>query len=116
MTKLIVSKGLVGDLRQLIEEARQDVACAVNSSLVILDWQMGQRTRQDILKGQRAEYGEQSVYALSRKLSAEFGSGFTDKNLRRMIQFAEVFPDEQIVATASRQSGVTLREDPSNAR
>jgi hypothetical protein len=30
---------------------------------------------------------------------AEFGSGFSEKSLRRMIQFAEEFPEEQIVAT-----------------
>ena len=35
----------------------------------------------------------------------EFGAGFSEKNLWRMAQFAERFPDEQIVATLSRQLG-----------
>jgi hypothetical protein len=38
-------------------------------------------------------------------LAAEFGSGFSEKSLRRMIQFAEEYPEEQIVATVSRQLG-----------
>jgi len=40
---------------------------------------------------------------VSRQLVLEYGNGFTDKNLHRMIQFAEVFPDMQIVVTLSRQ-------------
>src|SRR5271165_3867099 len=35
----------------------------------------------------------------------QFGQGFAEKNLRRMIQLAEVFPDQEIVVTLSRQLG-----------
>jgi predicted nuclease of restriction endonuclease-like (RecB) superfamily len=38
-------------------------------------------------------------------LEEEFGRGFGEKNLRRMVQFAEAFSDPQIVATLSRQLG-----------
>lgn len=38
---------------------------------------------------------------------AEFGRGFAEKNLRRMMQFAEVFPDPLIVAALLRQLGWT---------
>jgi hypothetical protein len=37
----------------------------------------------------RAEYDEQIVVTLSRQLVAKFGRGFEEKNLRRMMQFAE---------------------------
>ncbi len=40
---------------------------------------------------------------LSRQLVAEYGRGYTEKNLCRMIQFAETFPEEEIVATLWRQ-------------
>ena len=53
----------------------------------------------------RAEYGEQIVATLSPQLTAEYGQGFAERNLFRMIQFAEVFPDGEIVATLSRQLG-----------
>jgi predicted nuclease of restriction endonuclease-like (RecB) superfamily len=33
----------------------------------------------------------------------EYGRGFAEKNLRRMVQFSTVFPDEQIVAALIRQ-------------
>jgi len=41
------------------------------------------------------------------KLEVEFGRGFGEKNLRRMVQFAEIFPDGQIVAALLRQLGWT---------
>jgi predicted nuclease of restriction endonuclease-like (RecB) superfamily len=40
-------------------------------------------------------------------LEAEFGRGFGEKNLRRMVQFAEAFSDAEIVAALRRQLGWT---------
>jgi hypothetical protein len=106
MTKsLQTSDSLFQDLRSLIIEARQDVARQVNSALVLLYWRVGKRIRQDILKEKRAEYSEEIVPTLSTQLTEEFGGGFTEKNLRRMVQFAEAFPEEEIVVTLSRQLG-----------
>lgn len=97
--------GLLPELRQLIQTARHTVAVAVNSALTTLYWQIGVRIRREILREKRAAYGEEIVHALSAQLSVEFGRGFEEKNLRRMVQFAEVFPDEQIVAALRRQLG-----------
>jgi predicted nuclease of restriction endonuclease-like (RecB) superfamily len=96
---------LLRDLRALIVEARKDVARQVNSALVLLYWRVGKRIYQDILKEKRAEYGEEILSTLSRKLVAEFGNGFSLPNLFRMVRFAEVFPEENIVSTLSRQLG-----------
>ena len=94
---------LLDDIREMISEARQGVAQAVNSALSILYWRVGQRIRESVLEEQRAEYGEEIVSTLSRQLAQEFGSGFSRPNLFRMIRFAEVFPEAQIVSTLSRQ-------------
>jgi len=94
---------LLDDLRSLIRQTRESVAQAVNSALVLLHWEVGQRVRTEILKSQRATYGEEIVPTLSAQLATEFGNGFGKRNLFRMIQFAEVFPDRQIVAALSRQ-------------
>jgi predicted nuclease of restriction endonuclease-like (RecB) superfamily len=107
----VPSRSLLGDLRQLIEAARERTARAVNSSLVTMYWQIGKRIREDVLQNQRASYGEEIVYALSRQLTAEYGRGFTRANLFHMIRFAEVFPDEQIVnALRSQLSWTHFRE------
>ncbi|NEV62227.1 PDDEXK nuclease domain-containing protein [Thiorhodococcus minor] len=94
---------LLGDIRQLIEQSRQQLAGAVNSALTMLYWNIGQRIRADVLQEARAGYGEQIVSALSRQLAADYGRGFSEKNLRHMLRFAEAFPDPQIVSTLSRQ-------------
>lgn len=66
-------------------------------------WRIGLRIRGEVLDGQRASYGEEIVATLSRQLAAEYGRGFEEKNLRRMMQFAELFTSEEIVVTLSRQ-------------
>ena len=63
---------LLADLRDLILQAREGVARAVDSGLTTLYWYVGQRIRQDILKEKRADYGEQIVSALSAQLEREF--------------------------------------------
>jgi predicted nuclease of restriction endonuclease-like (RecB) superfamily len=96
---------LLTDVRELILGARQTVAREVNAALVALYWRIGQRVRRDILREKRAEYGEEIVVTLSQQLTAEFGNGFSRFNLSRMIRFAEVFSDREIVATLSQQLG-----------
>ncbi len=94
---------LLTELRQLIAQARQSAAVAVNAGLALMYWRIGERVRREVLQGERASYGVQIVATLSRHLSAEFGRGFEEKNLRRMVQFAEVFSDEAIVVSLIRQ-------------
>jgi predicted nuclease of restriction endonuclease-like (RecB) superfamily len=98
---------LLADVRELIVQAREGVARAVDAGLTTLYWHVGQRIRQDILKEKRAEYGEQIVSALSAQLEQEFGRGFGRRNLFRMVRFAEVFPDPKIVSALRTQLGWT---------
>jgi predicted nuclease of restriction endonuclease-like (RecB) superfamily len=98
---------LLADVRQMILQAREGVARAVDSGLTTLYWNVGRRVRRDILKEKRAEYGGQIVSALGRQLEKEFGRGFGRRNLFRMIRFAEVFPDWEIVSALMTQLGWT---------
>lgn len=95
------------DLGRMIEVARQQVAHAANMALTTLYWELGTRVRMEVLRGRRAAYGAQIVSALGRQLEARHGRGFGEKNLRRMVQFAEVFPDSEIVAALLRELGWT---------
>lgn len=83
----------------------------MNTALSLLYWEIGKRINQETLNARRAEYGKQIIATLAEQLTLEHGSSFSEKNLRRMIQFAEVFPDKQIVASVMRQLSWThIRE------
>lgn len=99
----LLPRSLLGDIRQMIVAARQEVARTVDAGLVTLYWHIGQRVRRDILQLKRADYGERIVSALGRQLSTEFGRGFDEKSLRHMTRFAEAFNDEAIVSALRRQ-------------
>jgi predicted nuclease of restriction endonuclease-like (RecB) superfamily len=98
-----VAPRLIEDVRQIIGEARRSVATTVNASLTLLYWRIGKRIVNELLGKERAAYGQQIVVSLARQLVQEFGPSFGDKNLRRMMQFAEVFPKEEIVVSLIRQ-------------
>lgn len=72
-------------------------------AVTVLYWRVGKRINEEILKGERAEYGSAILPTLSAKLAPLYGEGFSERNLARMIKFANVFPEEKIVVTLSRQ-------------
>jgi predicted nuclease of restriction endonuclease-like (RecB) superfamily len=101
----VVPARLLDDVRAMIQETRAGVAQAVNSALVQLYWQIGRRIRTEVLKEKRAGYGQEILPTLSAKLAPDFGTGFSERNLARMIRFAEVFPKREVVLALSRQLG-----------
>ena len=98
----IRNNNLFEQIKNIIEQTKQNVAISVNSSLTMMYWEIGNKINQDILKNQRAEYGKEIVVTLSRQLQDNFGKGFDEKNLRRMMQFANAI-EKQKVVTLSRQ-------------
>jgi hypothetical protein len=81
----VVSKNLLVDIRSLIESARTKVAHNIDHTLVLLNWHIGKRIREDILKDKRADYGQQIVPTLSALLIAEYGRGYSEKNIFKRI-------------------------------
>jgi predicted nuclease of restriction endonuclease-like (RecB) superfamily len=92
---------LHAELRALIASSRQRLAGAVNAELTRLYWTVGQRLRTEVLGDARASYGAKLLDQLGQQLAQEFGRGFESRNLRRMVKFAEGFPDVAIVSTLS---------------
>jgi predicted nuclease of restriction endonuclease-like (RecB) superfamily len=105
LARVLPDQRLLADLRQMIRSTREQVSRAVDAGLVALYWQAGRRIRKNILKDKRAEYGKVIVATLSQQLTIEFGAGWSRANMARMVQFAERFPNAEIVATLSRQLG-----------
>lgn len=94
---------LLAQVRELILQARQQVAQTVNAGLTLLYWHIGARIRHDLLKAKRAEYGEKIVQAVAAQLTMEFGRGYSRTNLFQMVRFAELFPDLRIVQSLTGQ-------------
>ena len=101
--KLELKENLAIEIKRLIEESKQQVSIAVNSTMTMLYWQIGKKVNNEILKDTRAAYGKQIVVSLSRQLGEEYGNSFSEKNLRRMMQFAAVFTNYEIVVSLIRQ-------------
>ena len=64
---------------------------------------IGKPIQMEVIKYKRAEYGRRIIATLSQELSAEFGRGYSYSALTRMVKFAEVFSEGEIVATLSQQ-------------
>jgi phosphoribosylformimino-5-aminoimidazole carboxamide ribonucleotide (ProFAR) isomerase len=95
--------GLVSDIKTLIEQSKKQVSVAVNATITMLYWNIGKKINIEILKDQRAEYGKQIVNSLSSQLTTAYGKGWSEKQLRHCLRFAETFQEEQIVSTLWRQ-------------
>lgn len=92
---------LLNELIQIIEQGKRQAAMQVNSTLNIVFWQVGNRINVHILNEERGEYGKRIVLNISDELRNRFGHNFDERNLRRMIRFAETFPDFQTVTNLS---------------
>ncbi len=94
---------LFSEIKNLIEEAKQNVAVAVNAATTVLYWNIGERINNDTLGNKRAEYGKEVVKNLSKNLTEEYGKGWSEQQLRHCLRIAETFPDKEIVYTLCRQ-------------
>jgi len=97
------SQKLLLSIVSLIDNARKNVAFAVNCELTLLYWNIGKQINEDILKNSRADYGKNIVLELSKELTVKFGTGFSKRNLHNFIKFSELYSDSQIVQTLSAQ-------------
>jgi predicted nuclease of restriction endonuclease-like (RecB) superfamily len=100
MTCKLAESVLFTDIKVILDHARTQVKQTVNSAMVQAYWQIGRLIVEDEQQGnQRAEYGKAVLQALSKQLSAEYGKGFNDRNLRNMRKFYQSFPNWNAVRT-----------------
>lgn len=95
---------IVADIRAMIADARQRVAVSANATITLLYWHIGERINREVLDNQRADYGKRIVERVAKHLQLELGGReFSARNLRRMMQFAQLMPDLQIVTPLATQ-------------
>jgi len=91
---------LLGQLRDLIVQARMQALRAVDTIQVQTCWQIGRHIVEFEQQGQcRATYGARLLPQLAERLTQEFGRGFDARNLRHMRTFYQAFPIWNAVRT-----------------
>ena len=85
---------LLNDACLIIEEARHVAYRAINNTLTIRNWHLGERIAREELGGaQRAEYGERVMAQLADDLTARYGKGFDKSSLHAYVKFSRLFPE-----------------------
>jgi len=97
------SNVLFKEIKQIIEESKIYLAKTVNTTLSATYWHIGKKIKLVVLKDKRAEYGKQVIINLSKKLTLEYGKGWSKQQLQHCLRFAETFADFEIVSTLWRQ-------------
>ncbi len=114
------NKVLFQDVCLIIDQAQAYAYRLVNETLIKRNWLLGMRIQHDVLQGQRAEYGEQTIRRLAVQLIEKYGDSFSRRNLYYYLDFYKSFPnffhavsgksiEKQIVNTARSQSGDNLK-------
>ena len=89
----VASDRLYRAVRNVIQEAHGVVSRVANWAMVEANWRVGFLIVEDEQKGKRkAEYGKAVLRDLARRLTAEYGSGYDERNLRYMRSFYLAFP------------------------
>lgn len=97
------NENLFNELSALIEQSKRQVLAVANSALTLLFWQVGKRINEEILNNERAEYAKAIVSTVAAQLEDKYGRSFTERNVRRMMQFSNDFSDLSIVSPLATQ-------------
>lgn len=106
-------------IRKIIENARSNIVRAVNTEMVIAYWHIGREIVEEEQRGKsRANYGEAVLNRLSEKLTAEFGKGFDESNLRNIRSFYLIYPKRDVLRheLSWTHYRILMRIDNSQAR
>lgn len=96
----IKSNNLYSEIALLINEARKQVATQVNTALLYTYWNIGKLIIEDEQDQQhRAEYGKQTLKELSKRLTADYGKGFSRANLQWMRLLYIKYPKCQTLSS-----------------
>lgn len=97
--QLTANNSMILEIRELLENARKNVAQQVNTQLLTTYWNIGRIIVEYEQQNQiRADYGKQTLRELSKELTREFGKGFSRSNLQNMRAFYLAYEKCQTVS------------------
>lgn len=90
---MLVETTMIQEIKQIIQQARENAVRAVDFQRVLMYWHIGQRIFEQEQQGQeRADYGAYLIKTLAKALEPEYGSGFGRRQLELFRQFYRAFP------------------------
>ena len=94
LSALAAGRNLYDSIRSILLDSRARAHAAVNSAMVLAYWQIGRAIVEDEQEGQkRGAYGKGVLKGVSERLTAEFGKGYSVRNLQQMKRFYDLFPN-----------------------
>lgn len=98
-------------ISELLTEARSRIVQSVNHTMVLTYYEIGRMIVQEEQNGnERADYGKQIIKTLSIKLTADFGKGFSQRNLEQMRQFYIVYSKAQTLSAEFEDDDKSVRK------
>ena len=88
---LEIEDSIYKEIKSILEQARNKVYKVANSTMVEAYWNIGRVIVEKQGGSNKAEYGTALIKNLSKKMTKEFGKGFTVANLKNMRQFYWIF-------------------------
>jgi predicted nuclease of restriction endonuclease-like (RecB) superfamily len=82
---------------QIIENRKSRAGACANREVTLMYWEVGRYINSVVLDNERADYGKRILPALAAKLVKQYGNPFSERNLYRMMLFAERFADTEIL-------------------
>lgn len=88
---------IYSQIAMYLQSAREKAVRSINTTMVQTYWLIGKIIVEEELKGQeRATYGQELMESLSKRLTNDFGKGFTATNIRYMRLFYLTYQHNQI--------------------
>ena len=95
----LMTNEMIEQIKQIMGQARTNVAKAVNNELITAYWNIGRIiVEHEQENNERAAYGKQTVKELSKVLTEEFGKGFSVSNLQFMRRFYQTYQIQQTLS------------------
>lgn len=100
MAEIQKTHNLFDDVRHIIEKGRATAYVAVEQSVIVTNWFLGQRIVEEEQEGEtRAQYGKKLIKELAEKLVPLYGNSYSKRNLDYYRRFYLEFPEIEIVNT-----------------
>lgn len=100
-----IKKDIYNEISNLLKEARKSIVSNINTTMTKTYFLIGKRIVEEEQNGnERATYGKNLIKNLSKKLTNEFGKGFSERNIEQMRKFYKTYSIPQTLSAEFKLS------------